>query len=154
MPPLKGDPNQHTPSILGDTLIGTCLCGSICVTIRDPSLWTKCLGHLCHCANCRKVSGSYVTSNLNIKEATIHIDDLHRVLKMYIDLDTMSGREVGRYFCSNCEFSIKLMTVLSPGRVILKMGLSRGFCRLKWRLLLCIGIRRRGGMGVLCAVAG
>ncbi|KAL4958551.1 Mss4-like protein [Aspergillus filifer] len=124
MPSLKVDPNQHKPSALRDTLTGTCSCGSVRITLNDPSLWTKQPGRLCHSANGRKVSGSYNPSNLDIEESKTHIEDPRRVLKMYFDLDIMSGRQVDRYFCSNCGCPIMSRTALLPGRVILNMGLS------------------------------
>lgn len=63
-----GDPNAHAPTKFQDGMSGTCLCGSITVTINDSELFTKKRGHLCHCANCRKVAGSYVASNLLIEQ--------------------------------------------------------------------------------------
>lgn len=102
MPTLTGDPKQHDPATLGGTLTGSCLCGSIQVTIKDDELWSKRRGHLCHCANCRKVSGSYVASNLNIEEDKTSIDDKQGTLKVFADHETGSGKPVDRYFCSNC----------------------------------------------------
>lgn len=102
MPTLTGDPKQHDPATLDGTLTGSCLCGSIQVTIKDDELWSKRRGHLCHCANCRKVSGSYVASNLNIEEDKTSIDDKQGTLKVFADHETGSGKPVDRYFCSNC----------------------------------------------------
>lgn len=102
MPPLTGDPNQHDTAEFGSSLTGTCLCGSIQVTITDPELWTKRRGHLCHCANCRKVAGSYVASNLNIEAEKVTIDDRQTTLTKYMDYQTGSGKPVERSFCSRC----------------------------------------------------
>lgn len=102
MPPLTGDPNQYDVEDFGPSLTGTCLCGSIKVTINDADLWTKRRGHLCHCANCRKVSGSYVASNLNIEEDKVVIEDQQGTLKRYDDYATGSGKVVKRSFCSKC----------------------------------------------------
>ena len=84
MPPgqLTGDPNQYDPETLKD-LTGTCLCGSIRVTIHDPELFNSRRGHLCHCANCRKVAGSYVAANLLIEEDKVEIEDRNGTLKEY-----------------------------------------------------------------------
>lgn len=76
------DPNHHDPSTI-TSLTGTCLCGSIRVTIGDPELFSKRRGHLCHCANCRKVSGSYVAANLVIEENKVKIEDRNGTLKEY-----------------------------------------------------------------------
>ncbi|KAF4464506.1 glutathione-dependent formaldehyde-activating [Fusarium albosuccineum] len=123
MPPYTGNPNDVDPATLGDTLKGSCLCGSIKVTITDSELWTKRRGHLCHCANCRKVAGSYVASNFNIEEEKVQIVDDNQVLKKFIDKNTGSGKPVDRYFCSTCGCPVKSITPLLPGRVIVKMGM-------------------------------
>ncbi|KAH7118325.1 Mss4-like protein [Dactylonectria macrodidyma] len=123
MTPYTGDPNSHDPATLGDTLTGTCLCGSIQVTITDSELWAKRRGHLCQCANCRKVAGSYVASNLNIEEDKVHILDKEKTLKKFLDLETGSGKPLGHYFCSTCGCPVKSVTPLYPGRVIVKMGM-------------------------------
>jgi hypothetical protein len=79
---------------------GSCLCGSITVTITDKELFTKKRGHLCHCANCRKVAGSYVASNLVIEEEKVKIEDRDGTLTSYEDWATLSGNPVHRFFCS------------------------------------------------------
>lgn len=102
MPELTGDPKSHDPSEFADGLTGNCLCGSVKVTIHDRELFTKRRGHLCHCANCRKVAGSYVASNLIIEEEKVEIEDRDGTLTKYVDTDTASGNALGRYFCSRC----------------------------------------------------
>lgn len=102
MPELTGDPNQHDISKFSDSLSGQCLCGSIKVTIRDRELFTRRRGHLCHCANCRKVAGSYVASNLVIEEDKVDIEDRKGTLKKYVDSETGSGKPLDRYFCGTC----------------------------------------------------
>lgn len=95
-----GDPNAHAPTKFQDGMSGTCLCGSITVTINDSELFTKKRGHLCHCANCRKVAGSYVASNLLIEQEKVTIQDRDGTLKVYEDKETLSGNPVYRSFCS------------------------------------------------------
>jgi len=101
MPTLTGDPKQHAPASL-HPLRGSCLCGSIHITITDSELFTKRRGHLCHCANCRKVAGSYVAANLIIEEEKVEIEDRDGSLREYKDYETGSGNPVGRFFCSTC----------------------------------------------------
>jgi len=101
MPEFTGDPKRHDKTSL-NPLNGSCLCGSINVTIDDPELFTKRRGHLCHCANCRKVAGSYVAANLIIEEEKVKIEDRNGTLKEYKDYETGSGNPVGRFFCSTC----------------------------------------------------
>lgn len=99
MPELTGDPNQHDPSKFSESLSGSCLCGSITVTITDKDLFTKPRGHLCHCSNCRKVAGSYVASNLLVEADKVKIDDRDGTKKVYEDRATGSGNPVYRSFC-------------------------------------------------------
>ena len=100
MPELTGDPRRHNVADFKDSLTGSCLCGSITVTIHDNELFTKNRGHLCHCANCRKVAGSVVSANLIMEEDKVQIDDKNGTLKHYEDKATGSGKSVFRYFCS------------------------------------------------------
>ncbi|KAL2219289.1 Mss4-like protein [Thermoascus aurantiacus ATCC 26904] len=123
MPELTGDPKSHPISEFSHGMSGTCLCGSIRVTINDPDLFTRRRGHLCHCANCRKVSGSYVAANLIIEEEKVSIEDARGTLKKYVDTATGSGRPLDRYFCGECGNPIKSITPNLPGKVVLKMGI-------------------------------
>lgn len=102
MPQLTGDPKQHEPSSFASSMTGSCLCGSIKVTIKaaDGDLFTKPRGHLCSCANCRKVAGSYVASNMLLDGSEVNIEDRDGTLKYYDDKATGSGNSVFRYFCS------------------------------------------------------
>ncbi|KXT15433.1 hypothetical protein AC579_10613 [Pseudocercospora musae] len=127
-----GDPKQHDASKFTEKLVGSCLCGSITVTINDSELFTKKRGHLCHCANCRKVAGSYVASNLLIEAEKVHVEDRDGTLKVYEDYETLSGNAVYRSFCGKDGKSVahatamspvKSETALYPGKVVLKMGM-------------------------------
>lgn len=94
--PLTGNPATHPKS---DTLVGSCLCGSITVTITDSELWTKKRGHLCHCANCRKVAGAAYGCNLIIEEEKVKIEDKEGTKKEFLDYQTFTGKPVRRNFC-------------------------------------------------------
>jgi len=102
MPPFTGSPNTYDPHSFEGSLSGSCLCGSIHVTIADEELFTRPRGHLCHCANCRKVAGSYVSSNLIIEETKVSLDDKQNSLRRYMDNQTGSGKALSRYFCGIC----------------------------------------------------
>jgi hypothetical protein len=99
---LTGNPNSHDPSSFAESLSATCLCGSIRVTITDSELFTRPRGHLCHCANCRKVAGSYVSSNLAIEKEKVEVKDERGTMKKYRDMATGSGKCVERCFCGEC----------------------------------------------------
>ncbi|KAG9200043.1 hypothetical protein G6514_007639 [Epicoccum nigrum] len=78
---LTGDPNSHDVSEFSSSLSATCLCRSIRVTIADDELFTRPRGHLCHCANCRKVAGSYVSANLAIEKEKVKVEDEKGTMK-------------------------------------------------------------------------
>ncbi|KAI1177787.1 Mss4-like protein [Nemania sp. FL0916] len=119
----QGDPKDHPVAEFEQGLTGTCLCGSIRVTIHDKDLFTRPRGHLCHCSNCRKVAGSFVAANFVIEKEKVEIQDSAGTLKTYEDYDTLSGKPVFRSFCSVDGNPIKSEIPLSPNTVILKMGL-------------------------------
>jgi len=96
---LTGDPKQHDLSSFKDSITGSCLCGSITVTINDNLFQTP-RGHLCHCANCRKATGSIAATNLTIEEEKVDIKDRDGTLKLYEDRATNSGNPDHRWFCS------------------------------------------------------
>ncbi|KAF2186787.1 hypothetical protein K469DRAFT_630840 [Zopfia rhizophila CBS 207.26] len=121
--PYTGNPNSHDPSEFANGMTGTCLCGSISVTIKDLDLFKGRKGHLCHCANCRKVAGSYVSANMLMKADQVELIDRDGTLKTYLDYATGSGKPVHRSFCSTDGNPIKSETELAPGMVILKMGI-------------------------------
>jgi len=120
---LTGNPNDHDISEFSKSLSGHCLCGSIHVTITDDELFTKKRGHLCHCSNCRKVAGSFVSSNLIIEKDKVKIEDRRGTLKEYVDTETGSGKALSRFFCSTCGNPIQSITPNFPGKVIVKMGM-------------------------------
>lgn len=99
---LTGDPKSHDVSEFRVGMTGECLCHSIVVTINDPNLFDGPRGHICHCANCRKVSGTYAAANLVIDEDKVKIEDKNGTLKVYEDRETRSGKPAQRFFCSTC----------------------------------------------------
>jgi hypothetical protein len=99
---FTGNPNTHDASKFAESISSTCLCGAIRVTITDNELFSKPRGHLCHCANCRKVAGSYVSSNLAIEKEKVKVEDEGGKMKKYRDMETGSGKAVERCFCGDC----------------------------------------------------
>ena len=99
--PFTGDPKQYSPDHFSKSISATCLCGSISVTINEDIFALPDI-YLCHCANCRKVSGSYVAPNLRIAKEKVEIEDRKGTMKTYEDWETGSGNKVERTFCSGC----------------------------------------------------
>jgi hypothetical protein len=100
MAPLTGDPNAHAVSEFATSITGTCLCGSIRVTVHENLFAGPQRGHLCHCANCRKIAGSFCAANLLIEAEKVTLADRNGTLKTFADFDTGSGKPVMRSFCS------------------------------------------------------
>ncbi|KAJ4299938.1 hypothetical protein N0V90_005185 [Kalmusia sp. IMI 367209] len=120
---FTGDPNAHQTSKFSESMTGSCLCGSINVTINDSELFSKPRGHLCHCANCRKNSGSYVASNMAIEREKVTYEDKNSTMKIYEDWATGSGKCVKRLFCGNCGSPIMSQADVFPHMYVLKMGI-------------------------------
>ncbi|KAK7178840.1 hypothetical protein DPSP01_000959 [Paraphaeosphaeria sporulosa] len=121
---FTGDPKQHDVSKFSESMTGTCLCGSISVTIHDNELFgDKPRGHLCYCANCRKVAGSFVSSNMAIEKEKVTYEDKNGTLKVYDDWETGSGKKVKRCFCGNCGSPIMSQPDIFPQLYMLKMGM-------------------------------
>ncbi|KAL6228978.1 hypothetical protein BDW75DRAFT_246148 [Aspergillus navahoensis] len=108
--PAASPPVANANANANATLTGTCPCGSISITVTDASLGSK-LGQ----------KGS--NPDLTIDAEKTAVQDRRKTLKMYFDLDTMSGRQIEKFFCSSCGCSIMSMTALLPGQVNLTMGL-------------------------------
>lgn len=63
---------------------GECLCKAIKVKVNDDNLFgTQRRGHICHCANCRKVAGGLFGVNLIIEEDKVEFVKGKDVLKKY-----------------------------------------------------------------------
>lgn len=76
---------------------GSCLCGRCTVNItQDPALKV-----LCHCNDCRHVSGSTNSLNVLIPDAGFSVTSGSETLKNY-EKDTDKGNRIKSFFCSEC----------------------------------------------------
>ena len=81
---------------------GQCLCGAVKVRINDDNLFgSQRRGHLCHCAQCRKVAGGLFGANLMIESSKVEISGEENLTR-YDDPDTLSETPLSRYFCRTC----------------------------------------------------
>ncbi|CAI6334921.1 unnamed protein product [Periconia digitata] len=120
---FTGDPKQYPIEQFKEEITGSCNCGAITVIVKD-NLWANPeKGHLCHCQNCRKTSGSFVTSNMAMEKAKVEIRDEQGKLKRYPDYNTGSGKKVERCFCGECGSAIMSDPELFPDLVMLKTGM-------------------------------
>ncbi|KAJ8119864.1 hypothetical protein ONZ43_g3282 [Nemania bipapillata] len=81
------------------TRTGSCLCGSIKITITGAPVSTN----LCHCTSCQKSTGaaSAFIAVFNTSEITYSMSELS-IIKTYDDTSAESGRIVKRKFCGRC----------------------------------------------------
>lgn len=97
------------------TLTGGCLCGEVRYTYEGE------LGSAgyCHCADCRRVSGSAFGVSLSVSSAGFRVvtGDPKAFTK-----DGDSGRPVTRYFCPNCGSPLFTQPPLHPDRLFIKAG--------------------------------
>ncbi|ORX94357.1 Mss4-like protein [Clohesyomyces aquaticus] len=121
--PFTGDPNQYPPNHFAKSITGACLCGSISVTVNENIFNDYPSAYICHCANCRKVSGSYAAPNVRIEQDKVKIVDRKGTMKEYDDFETGSGNPVHRFFCGRCGSPIKSETARFKDMYILKMGI-------------------------------
>ncbi|KAL3482053.1 hypothetical protein BJX99DRAFT_218077 [Aspergillus californicus] len=107
--PPASNPSPKPSTAPQATLTGTCPCGSISITVEsDHSLASK----------------QHSQPNLIIDASKTALQDRRNTLKMYFDLDMMSGQQIEKFICSSCGSPILSTTALLPGRVNLTMGLS------------------------------
>ncbi|KAJ5654001.1 hypothetical protein N7490_001004 [Penicillium lividum] len=98
-----------------------CLCKAVTVKVSYNWLDGKNHGQVCHCYNCRKVSGTALgATNLIVDRSTVTITG---ELYLFDDYDTKTGKPVHRYFCKVCCNPIKSESHLVPDSIILKMGI-------------------------------
>lgn len=102
----KGDPASYPVATLENGMTGSCLCGSITVTVTQKDLFTPPNGHICHCINCRKITGASSAALLMLPSGNVTLSDPKEYLKTYMDHDTASGNPLPRSFCSNCGSTI------------------------------------------------
>ncbi|KAL4943101.1 hypothetical protein BDV06DRAFT_221532 [Aspergillus oleicola] len=107
--PAPTPQNPRSPDA-NATLTGICPCGSISITVTESDLSIR--------------NDQASTSSLVIDASKTAIQDKKNTLKMYFDLDMMSGRQMEKFFCSSCGSPVMSMTALLPGRVNLTMGLT------------------------------
>ncbi len=81
------------------TLEGSCLCREVCyIVIGEPRRF-----YHCHCARCRKSSGTGHASNLIITSAQLTFSKGESLLKRY---KLPEAIRFTRQFCSNCGASV------------------------------------------------
>lgn len=118
MPPA---PSQAQPQ---QERQGGCLCGLIRYTLSSSALYNT----LCHCANCRRITGSAaLTASICPKAGLAVTQKREGVLKSYTDAATQSGRPLTRTFCGECGSTLFAFTPLREDIVSVAAGSLDGF---------------------------
>lgn len=105
-----------TLSTINMSTPGSCLCGEIKFEFSGEPLKRV----LCHCTDCRKVSGAHYSDNAIVS------DDAFKLLsgspKSYAK-SADSGKLITSYFCANCGCTVYRVGEWLPGHKIVKAGL-------------------------------
>ncbi|HEV7312621.1 GFA family protein [Sphingopyxis sp.] len=94
---------------------GGCNCGVVRYRLSADPIAVA----VCHCANCRRQSGSAFSVNVIVAEGAM---TLTGDLATYEDSDTESGQPVLRQFCATCGSPIRSLSAASPKVAIVKAG--------------------------------
>jgi hypothetical protein len=96
-------------------LTGGCLCGAVRYAYEGE---VGPAGY-CHCADCRRVSGSAFGISVRVVASGFSI--VAGVPKSFTKLSD-SGRPVARYFCGDCGSPLYTLPPLNPDVVFIKAG--------------------------------
>ncbi|EDP55662.1 DUF636 domain protein [Aspergillus fumigatus A1163] len=79
------------------TATGGCFCGNVRIEYSGQPMTSG----LCHCRDCRKLTGSLYSYNLVVKRTDLKITGSPKELPKIAD----SGRHIKNYFCGDCGVS-------------------------------------------------
>ncbi|KAJ5386804.1 hypothetical protein N7509_009345 [Penicillium cosmopolitanum] len=74
-------------------IVGGCFCGRVRVEISQPIV-----SALCHCLDCRKLTGSPYSYNVIVRTAELHVSGSPKEVPKTAD----SGNDIRNYFCPDC----------------------------------------------------
>ncbi|USW49004.1 Putative CENP-V/GFA domain, Mss4-like superfamily protein [Septoria linicola] len=103
------------------TRTGQCLCGAIKYSLSGPSA-TPIYSTVCHCLNCRRVTGSaFLCASICHKEG-FQITEGASHQKVYWDIATDSGTKLKRVSCDICSSKLFAYTALNENIVSVTAG--------------------------------
>ncbi|KAA8649329.1 GFA family protein [Aspergillus tanneri] len=88
-------------------VVGGCFCGKIRVQYNGQPITSG----LCHCSDCRKLSGTLYTYNFVVKSADLKITGSPKEVAKTSD----SGNHIKNYFCSDCGTPLYGLRMKSSG---------------------------------------
>lgn len=78
---------------------------------------------VCHCTDCRKITGSMFASNFTISDDTLqHIRGRENLKSFAQDATPISGKTMTNYFCSTCGALMYRKGAAYPGCNFLRIG--------------------------------
>jgi len=96
-------------------LIGGCFCNKIRVSYNGEPVTHA----LCHCLDCRKISGATYSDNIIVKEEQFKLESgTPKELTKIAD----SGKPITSYFCGDCGTTLYRRGDNFPGQVLIKAG--------------------------------
>ncbi|KAF1845037.1 uncharacterized protein K460DRAFT_365941 [Cucurbitaria berberidis CBS 394.84] len=94
---------------------GSCMCGNVSYEVAGDSVANV----LCHCYDCRKISGTTYSSNSLYSSDGLKITKgTPKQHKKVAD----SGNEIVSNFCGDCGSTMWRTTATFPGKLIVKAG--------------------------------
>lgn len=99
---------------------GGCLCGLIRYTLSSTS--SALYNTVCHCENCRRITGSAALTASIWPRAGFAITQGQDAMKTYTDRATESGQPLSRTFCGECGSTLFAFTPLREDIVSVAAG--------------------------------
>ncbi|KAF6756945.1 Mss4-like protein, partial [Ephemerocybe angulata] len=81
---------------------GSCLCKAVRYELEGEPVWFR----VCHCVNCRKVTGAAFMANVLFPAKSFRITQGEGDLRVYEDGETASGVPMQRWFCGGCGSNV------------------------------------------------
>ena len=106
--------HQHSDERFLMTHTGRCYCGQINFEFDDPIHSQL----ICHCRECRQLSGGKPNASIVISEKNFRVSKGE--LKRFARSDLEAPRV--RYFCDNCGTHVCVKSPPRPGMLVLKIG--------------------------------
>lgn len=99
--------------------VGGCFCGKVRIQYSGQPITSA----LCHCFDCRKLTGTLYTYNFVVKSADLKITGSPKEVAKTSD----SGNHIKNYFCSDCGtplYGLRMKSTGTPDEtIILRAGI-------------------------------
>ncbi|QDS67883.1 hypothetical protein FKW77_008047 [Venturia effusa] len=93
---------------------GGCFCGSTRISYDGDAKMKA----LCHCLDCRKISGSTYSTNIIVDDSSFKVQGTPKEISKTAD----GGNTITSYFCPDCGTTLFRKGKTFEGKVIIKAG--------------------------------